>query len=184
MFCSQCGNTLDYGSKFCPSCGSSVSSSHKAPILNKTSIPVALGDNKITGRPTEQIGFIDAARKALIYNYANFNGRASRSEYWWFFLFYFLVSIPLTILDLMTGIVVLDMGFGVSYGPFAILTMMVFTLPSLSLFIRRLHDTGRSGWWFLIAGIPIAGYIILFVFLIQDGQPHPNKHGEVPTNTL
>ncbi|MDB4865607.1 DUF805 domain-containing protein [Euryarchaeota archaeon] len=142
------------------------------------------GGPMVTGRPTGQIGFIDAARKALIYNYANFNGRASRSEYWWFFLFYFLVSIPVTILDLMTGIVVLDMGIAVSYGPLAILTMMVFFLPSLSLLIRRLHDLGRSGWWFLIAGVPCVGYIILFVFLIQDGQPHPNKHGEVPTNIL
>lgn len=142
------------------------------------------GGPMITGRPTEQIGFIDAARKALIHNYANFNGRASRSEYWWFCLFYGLMAIPVMILDWMTGIVVLDMGFGASYGPFYILTIMVFFLPSLSVMIRRLHDSGRSGWWFLIAGVPCAGYIILFVFLIQDGQPHPNKHGEVPTNTL
>ena len=138
----------------------------------------------MTGRPTEQIGFVDAAKKALMHNYANFNGRASRSEYWWFFLFGFLAVIPAMILDGLTGIVLIDAGAGISYGPFYILTGMGILLPGISVMVRRLHDSGRSGWWYFIGLVPCVGFIILLVFLIQDGQPHPNDYGEVPTNTL
>ncbi|MDC0040749.1 DUF805 domain-containing protein [Candidatus Poseidoniales archaeon] len=138
----------------------------------------------MTGRPTEQIGFVDAAKKALMHNYANFNGRASRSEYWWFFLFGFLAVIPAMILDGLTGIVLIDAGAGISYGPFYILTGMGILLPGISVMVRRLHDSGRSGWWYFIGLVPCVGIIILLVFLIQDGQPHPNDYGEVPTNTL
>lgn len=138
----------------------------------------------MTGRPTEQIGFVDAAKKALMHNYANFNGRASRSEYWWFFLFGFLAVIPAMILDGLTGIVLIDAGAGISYGPFYVLTGLGFLLPGISVMVRRLHDSGRSGWWYFIGLVPCVGFIILLVFLVQDGQPHPNDYGEVPTNTL
>ncbi|MDC0149425.1 DUF805 domain-containing protein [Candidatus Poseidoniales archaeon] len=142
------------------------------------------GTPQMTGRPTEQIGFVDAAKKALMHNYANFNGRASRSEYWWFFLFGFLAVIPAMILDGLTGIVLIDAGAGISYGPFYVLTGMGILLPGISVMVRRLHDSGRSGWWYFIGLVPCVGFIILLVFLIQDGQPHPNDYGEVPTNTL
>ncbi|MEE3200608.1 MAG: DUF805 domain-containing protein [Candidatus Thermoplasmatota archaeon] len=145
---------------------------------------VVLDTPQPTGRPTEQIGFVDAVKKALMHNYANFNGRASRSEYWWFFLFGFSISIPAMILDGLTGIVLIDAGAGASYGPFYLLGAMGLFLPGLSAMVRRLHDSGRSGWWYFIALVPCAGIIILLVFLIQDGQPHPNDYGEVPTNTL
>lgn len=138
----------------------------------------------MTGRPTEQIGFVDAVKKAVIHNYANFNGRASRSEYWWFFLFGFLAVIPAMILDGLTGIVLIDAGAGISYGPFYVLTGLGFLLPGISVMVRRLHDSGRSGWWYFIGLVPCVGFIILLVFLVQDGQPHPNDYGEVPTNTL
>jgi len=138
----------------------------------------------MTGRPTEQIGFVDAVKKALMHNYANFNGRASRSEYWWFFLFGFLAVIPAMILDGLTGIVLIDAGAGISYGPFYVLTGLGFLLPGISVMVRRLHDSGRSGWWYFIGLVPCVGFIILLVFLVQDGQPHPNDYGEVPTNTL
>ena len=138
----------------------------------------------MTGRPAEMIGFVDAAKKAVMHNYANFNGRASRSEYWWFFLFGFLAVIPAMILDGLTGIVLIDAGAGISYGPFYVLTGLGFLLPGISVMVRRLHDSGRSGWWYFIGLVPCVGFIILLVFLVQDGQPHPNDYGEVPTNTL
>ena len=138
----------------------------------------------MTGRPAEMIGFVDAAKKAVMHNYANFNGRASRSEYWWLFLFGFSISIPAMILDGLTGIVLIDAGAGISYGPFYVLTGMGILLPGISVMVRRLHDSGRSGWWYFIGLVPCVGFIILLVFLIQDGQPHPNDYGEVPTNTL
>ena len=142
------------------------------------------GTPQITGRPVEMIGFVDAAKKAVIHNNANINGRASRSEYWWCILFGFCIAIPAMILDGLTGIELIDAGAGVSYGPFYILTGLGFLLPGLSVMVRRLHDSGRSGWWYFIGLVPCVGPIILLVFLIQDGQPHSNEYGDVPTNTL
>tara|TARA_B100001287_G_C22416574_1_gene404881 strand:- start:47 stop:496 length:450 start_codon:yes stop_codon:yes gene_type:complete len=145
---------------------------------------VVLDTPQMTGRPAQMMGFMDAVKNAIMNNYANFSGRASRSEYWWFFLFGFLTAIPAMILDGLTGIEIIDAGAGASYGPFYILTVIGFFIPSLSLIVRRLHDSGRSGWWYFIAFVPCVGFIILLVFLIQDGQPHPNAYGEVPTNIL
>jgi uncharacterized membrane protein YhaH (DUF805 family) len=92
--------------------------------------------------------------KVCFNKYVDFSGRASRSEYWWFFLFVLL------------GCAVLWHVNAVLYGLFALGTL----LPSLSAASRRLHDTGRSGWWQLIGFIPLIGLIVLIVFLAQEGS--------------
>ena len=89
--------------------------------------------------------------KLCFSKYADFNGRASRPEYWWFALFVFLVS------------AVLSMVSNVLPGIFAVATL----LPSLAVAARRLHDTERSGWWLLIGLVPMVGFIVLIVFLAQ-----------------
>lgn len=86
--------------------------------------------------------------------YADFNGRASRSEYWWFALFIVIVSIVLSMISNELS------------GLFSLATL----LPSIAAAARRLHDTNRSGWWQLIAFIPIIGWIVLIVFLAQEGK--------------
>jgi len=86
--------------------------------------------------------------------YADFNGRASRSEYWWFALFIVIVSIVLSMISNEVS------------GLFSLATL----LPSIAAAARRLHDTNRSGWWQLIAFIPIIGWIVLIVFLAQEGK--------------
>jgi uncharacterized membrane protein YhaH (DUF805 family) len=93
--------------------------------------------------------------KTCFSKYADFNGRASRSEYWWFVLFIFLASSVCSILSQALG------------GIFAIATL----LPWVAAATRRLHDTGRTGWWQLIALVPIIGFIVLIVFLAQEGKP-------------
>ena len=140
---------------------------------------VVLDTPQMTGRPAQMMGFMDAVKNAIMNNYANFSGRASRSELWWFTLFNFSISIPVTMIDLIIGIEVVP-----GYGPFASILIIALLLPSLGLVVRRLHDTGRSGWWYFIALVPCVGFIILLVFLIIDGEPHPNAYGEVPTNIL
>ena len=140
---------------------------------------VVLDTPQMTGRPAQMMGFMDAAKNAIMNNYANFSGRASRSEYWWFVLFYFALTIPAALIDWIIGIELIP-----GYGPFAIILIIAFFLPNISLLVRRLHDTGRSGWMYLIGLIPCVGFIILLVFLVQDGEPHPNAYGEVPTNIL
>jgi len=86
--------------------------------------------------------------------YADFNGRADRSEYWWFILFIVIVSMATSMLS------------SVLSGLFSLATL----LPSIAAATRRLHDTNRSGWWQLIVIVPVIGTIILIVFLAQKGK--------------
>ena len=140
---------------------------------------VVLDTPQMTGRPAQMMGFMDAVKNVLLNNYFSFNGRASRSEYWWWILAQFTILIPLSFLD---GLV-----FGWEYNDptwFSNIFLLLVLLPSLSVQVRRLHDTGRSGWWYFIALVPCVGIIILLVFTIMDGEPHPNAYGEVPTNIL
>ena len=134
------------------------------------------------GRPAHTMGFTDAVRNALINNYVNFNGRASRSEYWWFFLFTMIlqfIALPIDIVVL--GYDMMDPGAIQIVGTIAGLALF---LPSLCVLVRRLHDLGKSGWWFLIALIPFLGIIVLLVFMVTEGEQLPNQYGEVPTNTI
>lgn len=97
--------------------------------------------------------------------YATFSGRASRSEYWWFCLFNFLVAIILAMLELSTLS--------------TIYTLATF-LPSLAVCVRRLHDVGKSGWMYFVAFIPIVGAIWWLVLFCTDSQPGSNEYGENP----
>lgn len=105
---------------------------------------------------------------AAFTKYADFSGRASRKEYWMFILFYMIISIILSILDQITGMSVLSIIF-----------IVVLFVPSISIATRRLHDTGRTGWWQLIVLIPFIGAIVLFVFLVQDSHNN-NVYGPNP----
>lgn len=117
--------------------------------------------------------FVQAIKSAFN-NYVNFQGRATRSEYWWFFLFQFLVYIiPSTLMNAETARGELGLGTLLYLG----LVVALF-LPSLALSFRRLHDTNRSAWWLLIALIPIIGAILLLVWTILKGTDGPNKYGE------
>lgn len=102
-------------------------------------------------------------------NYVGFGGRARRKEYWMFTLINLIVLIVLYII----GAVIKTSIIGLLY------ELAVF-LPSLAVGIRRLHDTGRSGWWLLIALVPLVGGIILLVFCATEGQPETNKYGPNP----
>ena len=106
-------------------------------------------------------------------NYANFNGRARRSEYWFASLFVGLVSIAFSLVgsgyDYNTGMP--------TYGPLTYIWALAVLLPSLAVAVRRLHDIGKSGATYLLILIPFVGAIILFVFALQDSQPVANQYG-------
>jgi uncharacterized membrane protein YhaH (DUF805 family) len=115
------------------------------------------------------MGIADAVTSVLS-QYATFSGRARRSEFWWFVLANFLASIVASIVDQ----VLLD-------GPlFEYVLLLALLVPGLAVGARRLHDTGRSGWWQLIAFVPLVGIIVLVVFWVQDGHRGPNQHGPSP----
>jgi len=114
--------------------------------------------------------FLGALKK-----YAVFEGRARRREYWFFALFVVLISVVLTIIDSMIGTMT-SQGAGILSGLFCLAVL----IPSLAVGARRLHDTGRSGWWLLIGLIPFIGAIVLIVFFLLDSQPGTNAYGPNP----
>ncbi|WP_164270839.1 DUF805 domain-containing protein [Stenotrophomonas sp. B1-1] len=107
--------------------------------------------------------------------YAQFSGRASRSEYWWFQLFVVIVSIPSYILSLYAGhsgsqgLALVSIGL-------SLVTWLAVVVPCLALTVRRLHDTDRSGWWLLLALVPFAS-LALLVFLLLPGTAGGNRFG-------
>ncbi len=117
--------------------------------------------------------FIIALKK-----YATFSGRARRSEYWYFTLFYLLIYLVLMFVDMTMGAFSSKEGIGV----LTTLFTLAMLLPSLAVTIRRLHDTGHSGWWILLGALPFLGGLILFVFFVRDGDPGTNEFGEDPKN--
>jgi uncharacterized membrane protein YhaH (DUF805 family) len=132
------------------------------------------------------VTFIEAV-KSVYRNYATFSGRAARSEYWWFVLFSFIAGIVVMVVEGALGLGQGSMmsgggGFSASYngGILSILWSLGNLLPSLAVGVRRLHDTDRSGWWLLIALIPLIGAIVLIVFFCTRGTTGPNRFGEDP----
>jgi uncharacterized membrane protein YhaH (DUF805 family) len=111
--------------------------------------------------------------------YAEFSGRSQRKEYWMFFLFVILASIATGIVDGILGLNTMIAGM---YGPFTSLLLLGTIIPSIAVGVRRLHDTDRSGWWYLIAFVPFVGAIVLLVFFVMDGTNGPNRFGPDPKN--
>ncbi len=121
--------------------------------------------------------FMTAVRTCLS-KYVDFSGRARRSEYWYFALFGFLVGIVASILDQILGT---DYDGSTSGGLINSLASLAFFLPSLAVGVRRLHDTGRSGWWMLLIFAIIIGWIVLFIWFVTDSKAD-NKYGPNPKN--
>jgi uncharacterized membrane protein YhaH (DUF805 family) len=115
--------------------------------------------------------FIDAMRK-----YVDFGGRATRSQYWWFLLIATVISIALSIVDAQLGTTV-DSSAAVDSGLLSGLFSLAIFLPSLAVTVRRLHDTGRSGWWILVLLIPCVGLIFWLVFALSGSEPRDNRWG-------
>lgn len=108
--------------------------------------------------------------------YADFSGRARTSEYWWWVLFNVIVF---GVLYALGGGASVDEPSGAIAGVIGV-AWLGLILPSLGVAIRRLHDTGRSGWYLLISFIPLVRGIVLLVFMLSAGNPGPNKYGEAP----
>ncbi|WP_237068560.1 DUF805 domain-containing protein [Microbulbifer guangxiensis] len=115
----------------------------------------------------------------VLRNYTNFHGRAQRREYWFFVLFNLLIALMLSTIDGVTGLYSEEYGVGLLSGAYALLVL----LPSLAVTARRLHDTGRTGWWILVSLIPLVGYLVLLAFMVFDSEPGTNRFGPNPKET-
>ena len=107
---------------------------------------------------------------AVLKQYAVFTGRARRKEYWMFTLFNLIAAAVLGFVDGVSG------GFG-ALGALYILAVFI---PNLAVSVRRLHDSGRSGWWLLLGLIPLIGGFVLLFFMVQDSEEGENEFGENP----
>src|SRR5215211_6659398 len=114
--------------------------------------------------------YLEALKK-----YAVFGGRSRRKEYWYFLLFNIIVAIVLAWIDALLG-TFSSSGIGVLSGIYG----LAILIPSLAVTVRRLHDIDRSGWWILIALVPLIGTIVLLVFALLEGTPGPNRYGLNP----
>ena len=112
--------------------------------------------------------FIDVIKK----HYVDFSGRATRTQYWMFVLFYFIGAFVLALLGDMDNII------GTLCSILYALYALALLLPSLSIAVRRLHDTDKSGWWLLISLLPFVGGIVLLVFMVLPSTPAANRFGD------
>jgi uncharacterized membrane protein YhaH (DUF805 family) len=125
---------------------------------------------------------------AVLKKYAEFSGRARRREYWVFVLISMVIC---SILSLIDGVMGMSCGgniggaTGMNFdwncgGILSGIYSLAVLVPSIAVAVRRLHDTGRSAWWLLMLLIPIAGWIVLFVYMVQDSQAGSNAYGLNP----
>lgn len=153
MFCTKCGNEVKEGTAFCTVCGEPVKAAPveetAAPVEESAQAPVYATPVAVDGG---KVGFIEAI-KLLFNNYANFTGRATRSEYWWAFLFLWIVNFVAAYIPVVGGLI-----------------SLALLIPNLSLNIRRLHDIGKSWAWILMGLIPLVGVIILIVFYCRESD--------------
>lgn len=120
---------------------------------------------------------------SVLKKYAVFNGRARRAEYWYFVLFNAIVSIILGILGKAIGVFNVTIGtVGSEMNILSIIYGLAVFLPGLAVCVRRLHDTGKSGWMVLINLIPLIGQIWILVLIIKDSTPGENEYGSNPKN--
>jgi uncharacterized membrane protein YhaH (DUF805 family) len=111
------------------------------------------------------------AIQTVLRKYADFSGRANRSEYWWWWGALLVTFIVIGGISAVIG----DIGYVLA----TVIGLAVF-IPNLAVTVRRLHDTGRSGWWLLIVFVPAIGALILLVFTLLDSESGSNQWGELP----
>lgn len=152
MYCNNCGNQIPENSPYCPSCGAATQS-NPTPNAAPNGYP-----QQPYGQPKPSVSFGDAI-KLFFTNYTNFSGRSRRSEFWYAYLFTFLVSLVVSFIP---------------YGSY--IWSLAVLIPNIAITVRRLHDVGKSGWWYLFNLLPIVGQIILLVQFCTDSAP-ANKWG-------
>ena len=182
--CPRCGLENNVESNFCGECGArkpemEIGMGAGKAVSNQ--INQASNSSTVTEQPAryipednvthEKMGMMDAVKKCFS-NHATFSGRARRSEYWFFALFNMLISIAITVVTVILGIPAIAY---LSY-----LYSLVVLLPGWAVFIRRLHDIGKSGWNWLWVIVPVIGWILVLVWLAKDSQAGSNQYGSYP----
>ena len=159
---------------FCPHCGQPLSNTDAV-------ICIGCGTNLKTGKKLSEGSSASKGKFKIWYlevlkKYAVFKGRARRKEYWYFTLCNIIISIVLGYVDSKVGTFGAKAGIGILG---AVYSLAVF-IPSLAVFVRRLHDIGKSGWWFFLGLVPCVGPLILLYFMVKDSADGENQYGPNP----
>ena len=179
MFCLTCGTEAAIDAKYCENCGTRLPATGAAAIVdtspNSGSDPI-MKPNAFSSRPVGSMMSFKQAMSNLFRKYLDFKGRASRAEYWWPILACILVTQPINIAIIVfkyTGIPVLAGLLQIING---IITIGL-CIPYLSLAVRRLHDTGKTGWWLLLY-FTILGIFVLLYWYCKKGSDQHNEYGD------
>lgn len=172
--CTQCGVMMGDGNSYCPNCG--FRHDPKAVVCVKCGCQlksISAINNKVSSYYIKNKNVFNMAQaiKVCWKKYADRTGRACRAEYWYWQLFIFLLSSPFLVL----GIALVD---EFNCLPYLVIIQLAFFIPSLAVSIRRLHDIGLSGWWFLLSFVPIGNLLLLGMFT-NDSQDD-NQYGTNP----
>ena len=116
----------------------------------------------------------------LTNKFADFNGRARRKEYWMWTLYCTIILLISMALDNLFGLTFEFLGQDLGYGWLYIIFGIIQFIPGLAVVVRRLHDVGKSGWYYLIILIPLIGFIWILILLCTDGVKEENKWGTNP----
>lgn len=172
-YCSKCGAANGDESQFCCKCG--------APLASGYDNGQPQYQTRYQHRSTSRsMGFVDAVRVCMQEKYASFSGRATRAEYWYFVLFMVIVLFCGALAGIFLGFALSGGDEDVALGIFLIvygLLALGFICPGISVFVRRLHDTGRSGWWYWLCIIPYIGSIVLLIFALMPSEEIDNEYG-------
>lgn len=123
------------------------------------------------------MNFKSAVNTCLRDKYVDFSGRAGRSEFWYFVLFIFVVSLVLSVVDSLFFADVLS-----GIGPVSTIFSLITLIPSIAVTARRLHDVGRSGWWQLLMLIPVIGLLVILFWAVQKSKEGENPFGPAPAS--
>jgi len=181
--CKKCRTKVDDAFDVCWQCGTSVDGIEDESF----SAEADATPDRDPEPSTSEVARVERPQSAGSFSYigvwkkfAVFEGRASRTEFWMFSLFNVVIALGLSLVDAVAGTTT-ESGHGVLSGVFSLAAW----LPSIAVTVRRLHDTGRSGWWLLICVVPCVGAIVLLLFLVQASELGHDRYGSnqasVPT---
>lgn len=160
MICKKCGNILPDNAKICSACGASTQEP-SGERQTYTTYQTQRSDRTLD-RKVPPVGFVEAVKRFAAH-YADFSGRSRRSEYWWVVLFNLLM----------------DALFAAFVPQLSYLWTLVTLIPSIAICVRRLHDVGKSGWWYLFIFLPLVGFVIVLIQLCRDSA-EDNQWGPNP----
>ena len=160
-YCTKCGTDLASGVRYCVSCGTAVN-----PEMSSSSGEASAGMNDSASQaPAAGMMSPVGSIRTCLSKYVDFSGRATRAEYWWW------------VLIMGFGAIIVGESLNLIHPAAGSIVGVALLLPGLAVAVRRLHDIDKSGWWLLIALVPLIGWLVLIIFYAKRGSLGTNSYG-------